>query len=59
MKVNLDVVLNACNHSTWEAEARELGVPGQFGLHSKTHSQKVKQQNYKGLKVWFSGRACA
>jgi hypothetical protein len=27
-----DIAVHACNPSTWEAEARELRIPGQPGL---------------------------
>jgi hypothetical protein len=40
MHMQLSMVVHTCNPSTQEAEAGELGVPGQPGLCSKTLSQK-------------------
>jgi hypothetical protein len=41
----LDVVVQACNPSTWEAEARELQVQGQPMVYSETQA-KTKQTRH-------------
>jgi uncharacterized protein len=49
------VMMHNCNPSPWEVEARELLVPGQLGLHSKTLSQKKKSlqgENVKNNTTW-------
>jgi hypothetical protein len=41
----LDVVVQACNPSTWEADARELQVQGQPMVYSETQA-KTKQTRH-------------
>ena len=38
------MVANACNFSTWEAEAGELQARDQSALYSETFSQQQQQQ---------------
>jgi hypothetical protein len=41
---------DACNVSTWEAEAGWLGVQGQLGLHSEALSEKERDRAREGRK---------
>jgi hypothetical protein len=45
----LGKVVHACNPSTWEVEAGGSQVQGQYGLCSKTLSQKKKKKEIKKI----------
>jgi hypothetical protein len=45
-----------CNPSTWEAQAGELRVPGQPGLHNKTVPQQNKTNKKQINKIIFKNK---
>jgi hypothetical protein len=60
-KIELSLVVHACNSSTWETKAGRIQVGGQSGLYSKfkasrgyTYSEILPQKKkIKRLEVWL------